>query len=157
MSARTTDHRPLDVLVAIDRESPRTLGRQIEDQLRHAIRDLTLRPGARLPSTRDLARELGISRPIVVDAYAQLAGEGYLELRPGTDRASPAAPVLRAATTAASGAVARAAVRLPPRRPRPSSFPRSAWLRSLREALADDARRRPRLHRSAGSEVFGSR
>src|SRR5215211_7007907 len=76
--------RPLDVLVAIDRESPRTLGRQIEDQLRQAIRDSTLRPGARLPSTRDLARELGISRPIVVDAYAQLAGEGYLELRPGT-------------------------------------------------------------------------
>src|SRR5215212_5202573 len=76
--------RPLDVLVAVNREDPRTLGRQIEDQLRHAIRDETLRPGARLPSTRDLARELGISRPIVVDAYAQLAGEGYLELRSGT-------------------------------------------------------------------------
>ena len=53
--------RPLDVLVSVDRESTRTLGRQIEDQLRHAIRDLTLRPGARLPSTRDLARELGSS------------------------------------------------------------------------------------------------
>src|SRR5512132_2553307 len=75
---------PLDVLVSVDRESPRTSGRQIEDQLRQAIRDLTLRPGGRLPSTRDLARELGVSRPIVVDAYAQLAGEGYLELRPGT-------------------------------------------------------------------------
>ena len=75
--------RPLDVLVAIDRAEPRTLGRQIEDQLRNAIRDMTLRPGARLPSTRDLARELGVSRPIVVDAYAQLAGEFYLQLRPG--------------------------------------------------------------------------
>ena len=76
--------RPVDILVSVDRESPRTLGRQIEDQLRQAIRDLTLRPGSRLPSTRDLARELGVSRPIVVDAYAQLAGEGYLELRPGS-------------------------------------------------------------------------
>ena len=76
--------RPIDVLVAVDRDGARTLGRQIEDQLRNAIRDLTLRPGSRLPSTRDLARELGVSRPIVVDAYAQLAGEGYLELRAGT-------------------------------------------------------------------------
>ena len=75
--------RPLDILVSVDRSRPRTLGRQIEDQLRQAIRDATLRPGARLPSTRDLALELGVSRPIVVDAYAQLAGEGYLELRPG--------------------------------------------------------------------------
>ena len=75
--------RPLDLLVAVDRARPRTLGRQIEDQLRNAIRDLALRPGSRLPSTRDLARELGVSRPVVVDAYAQLAGEGYLELRPG--------------------------------------------------------------------------
>ena len=75
--------RPLDILVSVDRSGPLTLGRQIEDQLRQAIRDATLRPGARLPSTRDLALELGVSRPIVVDAYAQLAGEGYLELRPG--------------------------------------------------------------------------
>ena len=35
------------------------------------------------PPTSDLARELSVSRPIVVEAYAQLAGEGYLELRPG--------------------------------------------------------------------------
>ena len=67
--------RPLDLLMAVDRTRPRTLGRQIEDQLRNAIRDLALRPGSRLPSTRDLARELGVSRPIVVDAYAQLAGQ----------------------------------------------------------------------------------
>ena len=66
--------RPLDILVSVDRTRPFTLGRQIEDQLRQAIRDDTLRPGARLPSTRDLARELGVSRPIVVEAYAQLAG-----------------------------------------------------------------------------------
>jgi GntR family transcriptional regulator/MocR family aminotransferase len=60
--------RPLDILVSVDRDSARTLGRQIEDQLRNAIRDRTLRPGSLLPSTRDLARELGVSRPIVVDA-----------------------------------------------------------------------------------------
>jgi GntR family transcriptional regulator / MocR family aminotransferase len=128
--------RPLDILVAVDRARPRTLGRQIEDQLRNAIRGLTLRPGSRLPSTRDLARELGVSRPIVVDAYAQLAGEGYLQLRPG---ARP-----RVIGGAATGAPP--VTRHPDPAPEPrydfrpgvpdlSSFPRSAWLRSLRDAL----------------------
>jgi GntR family transcriptional regulator/MocR family aminotransferase len=99
--------RPLDILVAVDRARPKTLGRQIEDQLRKAIRDNTLRQGTRLPSTRDLARELGVSRPIVVDAYAQLAGEGYLELRPGA----------RPRVTAHPGPTATPA----PERPAPSS------------------------------------
>jgi GntR family transcriptional regulator/MocR family aminotransferase len=129
--------RPLDVLVSVDREGTRTLGRQIEDQLRTAIRDLTLRPGSRLPSTRDLARELGVSRPIVVDAYAQLAGEGYLELRPGT----------RPLVTGCAGPCQPPTTRRPDPVPEPrydfrpgvpdlSTFPRSAWLRSVREALA---------------------
>ena len=129
--------KPLDLLVSIDRESPRTLGRQIEDQLRQAIREGTLRPGTRLPSTRDLARELGVSRPIVVDAYAQLAGEGYLELRPGT----------RPRVTGHGGPARRPAIRRPEPAPPPqydfrpglpdlATFPRAAWLRSLREALA---------------------
>ena len=129
--------RPLDILVAVDRESPRTLGRQIEDQLRQAIRDSTLHPGARLPSTRDLARELGVSRPIVVDAYAQLAGEGYLELRPGarprvTGCAGPCQPPLT--TRAEPAPEPRYDFR--PGVPDLSAFPRAAWLRSVREALA---------------------
>ena len=48
-----------------------------------AIRDGALRPGAQVPSTRDLARQLGISRRVAVEAYAQLAAEGYLSLRQG--------------------------------------------------------------------------
>ena len=70
--------QPRDVLVSVARGSARTLGGQIEDQLRDRIRTNVLRPGTRMPSTRDLATELGVSRPIVVDAYAQLAAEGYL-------------------------------------------------------------------------------
>ena len=130
--------RPLDLLVAVDRARPRTLGRQIEDQLRAAIRDNTLRQGTRLPSTRDLARELGVSRPIVVDAYAQLAGEGYLELRPG---ARPRVAGGRAApreTPASTGPEPAAEPKYDfrPGVPDLSSFPRSAWLRSVREALS---------------------
>jgi GntR family transcriptional regulator/MocR family aminotransferase len=129
--------RPLDILVAVDRARPRTLGRQIEDQLRQAIRDNILRPGSRLPSTRDLARELGVSRPIVVDAYAQLAGEGYLELRAGarprvTGCAGPSEPPSSARPAPAT----EPKYDFRPGVPDLSSFPRTAWLRSLREALA---------------------
>ena len=75
--------QPIELLVSVSREAPGTLGAQIEDQFRRAIREGALRPGARVPSTRDLARQLGVSRRIAVDAYAQLAAEGYLALRQG--------------------------------------------------------------------------
>ncbi len=50
-------------------------------QLRAAVLEGRLRPGARLPATRFLARELGLSRNTVLTAYDQLASEGFLELR----------------------------------------------------------------------------
>ena len=129
--------RPVDVLVAVDRARPRTLGRQIEDQLRNAIRDLTLRAGSRLPSTRDLARELGVSRPIVVDAYAQLAGEGYLELRPGArPRVTGSAGRWEQPAAPRQAPAAEPKYDFRPGAPDLSSFPRSVWLRSLREALS---------------------
>ncbi len=129
--------RPLDLLVAVDRTRPRTLGRQIEDQLRNAIRDLALRPGSRLPSTRDLARELGVSRPIVVDAYAQLAGEGYLELRPGArPRVTGSAGRWQEPASTRPAPTAEPKYDFRPGVPDLSSFPRSVWLRSLREALS---------------------
>src|SRR3954452_16271530 len=69
-----TSH-PVEVLLAVDRDGPHTLGAQIEEQLRAAICTGALRPGAEIPSTRDLARQLGISRRVAVEAYAQLAAE----------------------------------------------------------------------------------
>ena len=102
---------------SVDRDGPHTLGAQIEDQLRTAIRTGALRPGAQVPSTRDLARQLNISRRVAVEAYAQLAAEGYLSLRQG------ARPRVSDTTVAAPPAPApprpslRAALRLPPQRP----------------------------------------
>jgi GntR family transcriptional regulator/MocR family aminotransferase len=129
--------RPLDILVAVDRARPKTLGRQIEDQLRNAIRENTLRHGALLPSTRDLARELGVSRPIVVDAYAQLAGEGYLELRAGArPRVTGCTGPSEAPATTRPLPAAEPKYDFRPGVPDLSSFPRAAWLRSLREALS---------------------
>ena len=75
--------QPIELLLSVSREGRGTLGSQIEDQLRSAIRTGALREGAQVPSTRDLARQLGVSRRIVVEVYAQLAAEGYLILRQG--------------------------------------------------------------------------
>src|SRR3954451_13210019 len=75
--------RPLELLLTVDRSEARTLGEQIEIQLRAAIQQGQLRAGARLPSTRDLARQLAVSRRVTVDAYSQLAAEGYLTLQQG--------------------------------------------------------------------------
>ena len=49
------------------------------DGLRGAIVDGRLAPGARLPATRVLARELGVSRGVIVDAYQRLLDEGLVE------------------------------------------------------------------------------
>jgi GntR family transcriptional regulator/MocR family aminotransferase len=129
--------QPIELLVSVSRDGSRTLGAQIEDQLRRAIRDGSLRRGAGVPSTRDLARQVGVSRRVVVDAYAQLAAEGYLSLRQGArPRLSQAAAPAAELPAPAVAPAARARFDFRPSVPDVSTFPRAAWLRSLREALA---------------------
>jgi len=129
--------QPIDILVAVSRDGPRTLGAQIEDQLRCAIRSGRLRPGARVPSTRDLADQLGVSRPIVVEAYAQLSAEGYLELRQGArPRVSSCARASREREASTPPAPPPLRFDFRPGTPDLSSFPRTVWLRAMREALA---------------------
>jgi GntR family transcriptional regulator/MocR family aminotransferase len=128
--------QPIDVLLEVSRERTATLGAQIEEQLRSAIRDGALKAGARVPSTRDLARQLGVSRRITVDAYAQLAAEGYLVLRQGArPRVSDTAVVSESATHEAPAPEQLARFDFRPSMPDVSTFPRTAWLRSLREAM----------------------
>ncbi len=69
--------------LGLDRASDVPLHRQLYEALRQAILEGRLRPGARLPSTRTLAAELGSSRNTVLAAVAQLTDEGYLEGRVG--------------------------------------------------------------------------
>jgi GntR family transcriptional regulator/MocR family aminotransferase len=129
--------QPVELLLSVARDDPRTLGAQIEDQLRRAIRDGALRSGARVPSTRDLSRQLGISRRVAVDAYSQLAAEGYLELRQGArPRVSENAAVAGAPPDAAARTAPPPRYDFRPHVPDVSSFPRTAWLRAIREALA---------------------
>jgi GntR family transcriptional regulator/MocR family aminotransferase len=70
-------------IIAIDRKAPKPLHRQIYDAYRDAVVRGTLRPGQRVPSTRGLASELGVSRIPVLGAYAQLMAEGYFQSRAG--------------------------------------------------------------------------
>ncbi len=70
-------------MIPIDRASHTSLVEQVYGGIRQAIEDETLAPGMRLPSTREFARQLGVTRFTVDDAYSRLVGEGYLEGRPG--------------------------------------------------------------------------
>jgi GntR family transcriptional regulator/MocR family aminotransferase len=65
-------------------EPGRPVIRQVYDQVRAAIHAGALKPGGRLPSSRDLARMLGVARASVVAAYDQLLAEGYAEGRTGS-------------------------------------------------------------------------
>ena len=67
----------LDLHLGVDKGAG-FVGRALETALREAIRSGRLHPGARLPGSRSLAADLGISRGTVVQAYAQLVAEGWL-------------------------------------------------------------------------------
>ena len=69
-------------VVRLNRESRETLQVQLRELLRAAIGDLG--PGARLPSTRAFAEELGVSRNTVFNVYEELALEGLLTTKTGS-------------------------------------------------------------------------
>lgn len=70
-------------LITIDRNAAKALHTQIYDAYRAGIVTGRFHPGQRIPSTRVLATELGVSRFPVLNAYAQLLAEGYFESRVG--------------------------------------------------------------------------
>src|SRR5690242_19456167 len=74
----------------LDRGSPLPLSRQLAAALRAAIAEGRLGAGARLPSTRALAIELGLARSTVVAVFEQLAAEGYIAAQPGSGYFVPA-------------------------------------------------------------------
>jgi GntR family transcriptional regulator / MocR family aminotransferase len=113
------------------------MGAQIEEHLRRAIRTGMLKPGARVPSTRDLARQLGVSRGLVVNAYAQLGAEGYLVVRQGALPRVSDAVAREAAAVEEVPAAAVPRYDFRPSLPDVSMFPRDAWLRCVRKALAE--------------------
>jgi GntR family transcriptional regulator/MocR family aminotransferase len=73
-----------ELLVALDRGVSTPLAHQLQERLRDAIRSGRLERGERLPASRALAAQLGVSRGVVVDTYAQLESEGYLRSAQGS-------------------------------------------------------------------------
>ncbi|RAY13699.1 PLP-dependent aminotransferase family protein [Actinomadura craniellae] len=124
------------LLLPLDRASSEPLRSQLERGLREAIRHGRLQAGERLPSSREMARELGVSRGLVQECYSQLHAEGYLTARVGS--------ATRVAELATRGAPAATA---PPPVPAPrplvadfatgvphlAGFPRGDWLWAQRE------------------------
>ena len=126
-----------EVLVELRRDEDAPLRGQLEAGLRQAVRAGRLEPGARLPASRVLARDLGVSRRLVVEAYDQLRAEGWLEGRTGAGTYVRAAGAGQAAAEPAPGAPRPTALRYDffPGAPDLAAFPRAERLRCTREAL----------------------
>jgi GntR family transcriptional regulator / MocR family aminotransferase len=75
---------PSGLPVVVERASAAPLAVQISAQLEAAVTGGVLHAGDRLPSSRDLAATLGVSRTVVTNAYARLFAEGWLEGRHGS-------------------------------------------------------------------------
>ncbi|MEV1167685.1 PLP-dependent aminotransferase family protein [Nonomuraea sp. NPDC049784] len=121
--------------------------RALEEALRTAIRGGRLVAGTRLPSSRDLASQLGLSRGTVTQAYEQLVAEGWLTALQGSGtRVAEGTAESRVAEGTAEAVALRASPRydLRPGRPDAYAFPRQAWARAMRHVL-----------REAPTEVFG--
>lgn len=126
MTIMTTPKKQLSgvlPLISVDRRERRPIYRQIYQAFRERIINRELRPGQLVPSTRQLARELRVSRFPVLNAYAQLLAEGYFESRVGSGTciasSLPAEPDLRrrkngAQPAAGSRMIAERASALPP-------------------------------------------
>jgi GntR family transcriptional regulator / MocR family aminotransferase len=129
--------RDAELLISVDRKGRESMQAQVERQLRDAIRQGTLRPGIEVPSSRDLARDLGISRPLVMEAYAQLAAEGYLALRQGAvPHVADTAPGQQPREfPPESYSIATFRYDFRPGSPDLSSFPSTRWLKAVEAAL----------------------
>ncbi len=135
MLARKIDSLPVrDVLIQLVPDSGVALHRQIEASIREGIRTGRLPRDTALPSTRTLARELDVSRGVVVEAYQQLVAEGYLTSRPG-GYTRVAIDAGTASCAEPTRPVRRVTIDFSPCRADGSQFPRRAWLRSVRRVL----------------------
>ena len=126
-----------ELLVELDRAAPEPLHRQLANGLRDAIRSGRLAPATRLPSTRVLAADLGVSRRLVVDAYNQLTAEGFLVSRHGSGTRVATVDTASPPERGAGEAMRHFDIDFAPGSPDLGSFPRHAWLRALRQGLAE--------------------
>lgn len=132
MSIERTGLGP-ELVPRLDRKRAEPLRSQLEEELRTAIRTERLRPGERLPSSRVLAAELGLSRGLVIECYRQLQAEGYLDTRVGSATRVAAAAETPPSLPPRPTPAPRPAIDFLPGVPDLASFPRRDWSWALRE------------------------
>lgn len=125
----------MDVHVNLDRAKG-GITDQIASRLREAIREGRLAAGVRLPATRELARDLGVSRGVVVEAYERLVAEGFLISRVGAGTRVAPAGVRPPGTAARPPRRVRPYYGLRPTTPDLTGFPRERWLAAIKHVLA---------------------
>ncbi|GAM10896.1 putative HTH-type transcriptional regulator YhdI [Geobacter sp. OR-1] len=138
--------------VTLDRTSAIPLIRQLYDGMRAQILSGVLRPGSRLPSSREMAGQLGVSRNVVVEAFEMLYSEGFTTARhgsgtfvaPGTTFPAAVAEKKRITLAKVSmGYESQAGViNFKPGTPDLREFPLRAWLQAVKAAYlhpADDS------------------
>jgi len=112
--------------------------------LHESIRSGRLAAGTRLPSSRSLAKDLGIARNTVADAYGQLVAEGWLTARQGSGTVVANRMSTPPAAVPSLPEAKSFRYDLTPGSPDVSTFPRGEWLAAARKALP-----------SAPNEAFG--
>lgn len=133
--SRTNSLSRSHLLIELHRDSPIALHRQVAAAVRDVIRAGRLPAGATLPASRTLAADLGVSRGVVVEAYQQLAAEGYLVSHAG-GYTRVALGARRVVLADGAEPVRRLRIDFRYGRPDVAAFPRAAWLRALRTVLA---------------------
>ena len=141
ISGATSDRSGTGADLHLDLGERRGRG-ELARALHESIRTGRLAPGTRLPSSRTLAKDLGVARNTVADAYGQLVAEGWLTARQGSGtvvagRPASASPTPSLAPPAASPLPEARRFRydLNPGSPDVSIFPRGEWLAAARKAL----------------------
>ena len=141
-----------ELLLALSRDGRQPLGSQLKQSLRQAARTGRLQPGERLPSSRQLARDLGVSRGMVQSAYEQLEAEGYLVAAGGSATRVAATHQTQATPPTPSAHPPRPDVDFAPGRPDLRSFPMRDWMWACGEAGRTASSRDLGYGDGAGSE-----
>lgn len=126
-----------EVLLRLDRGLNEPLRSQLERELREAIRSGRLAAGERLPSSRAMAAQLGISRGLVQDCYSQLQAEGFLTSRTGSATRIAAGALTPSRLPVRPAAPARLSVDFRAGVPDLTSFPRRDWAAVMRQSCRD--------------------
>lgn len=125
--------------VVFDRDANAPRYRQLYAHIRDLILRGALPAGLHLPSSRELAAELGIARNTVIAAYQLLTDEQFVESVPGRGTVVRAVPAVNGDFAASGKTSAASSERLPLRMgfamPDPAHFPSPAWTRTLRNVV----------------------